>query len=239
MGDGCECVSGCHDNVSPDEWRGNVGAFHSVAFSRITHTAGLQFWRGLIACRYWGSSSRESHRERLMYSPIAVGFSSILFLHVYWRNISIPVRVCFRPHEHNDLNACTLRLFVFVCSLHLLSADSSCNQFHTDKMKPAKGTLARWQTIELHAEHDVTYRRQRGVTQKTSNEKQDSTSLNINISIWRGGWEWPAIITFFVRGDFFLVMWVILYKLLLVLLLCFLLTFCIFTAGFPLFLKKP
>lgn len=43
----------------------------------------------------------------------------------------------------------------------------------TNKMKPAQGTRARWQTVELHAKHDVTYRRQHGVTHRTSNETQD------------------------------------------------------------------
>lgn len=40
-------------------------------------------------------------------------------------------------------------------------------------MNATKGTLARWQTIELHTKENVTYKRQHVETDRTSNEKQD------------------------------------------------------------------
>lgn len=102
------CVSGCHDNVSPDEWRGIVGAFHGVAFRKITQRA-FHFEGRLIACQYRGSSSGRSHRERLMYSIVVQGFNihaavqdNVLCLGAYWGSTSMPVHVCFWPHKHND-----------------------------------------------------------------------------------------------------------------------------------------
>lgn len=89
------------------EWEmsGLFTAWHSAE----SHQRGFQFWSGLIACRYRGSSSRQSHRERLMYSPVAEGFNTgaaiqdnALCLNAYWGSASIPVHVWFWTHRHND-----------------------------------------------------------------------------------------------------------------------------------------
>lgn len=41
--DACVCVSGCRDNVSPDEWKENVGGFSLCGIQHSNHTVGFNF----------------------------------------------------------------------------------------------------------------------------------------------------------------------------------------------------
>lgn len=97
MEHGPVCLSGCHDNASPDEQRGNVIAFHCVAFRRLTQRAVIL--KGIDSVSILRIVSAESRRERLMYSTqqqqeVREGSN------VYGA-VSCP-RVCFCPCRHND-----------------------------------------------------------------------------------------------------------------------------------------